>query len=104
MKKTISLHFNMLATLALTFVELLNALNTHDLNAAPQQTLISTLFKPLYLQLTVQLLVVVCMALICAGVFKHIWNNFIAEIAKVRDINLNEAYAVSFIFVWCTAG
>lgn len=104
MKKTISLHFNMLATLALTFVELLNALFTHDLNATPQQTLISTLFKPLYLQLTVQLLLLVFMALICAGVFKHIWNYFIAEIAKVRDINLNEAYALSFIFVWCTAG
>ena len=104
MKKTISLYFNIVATLALTLVEWINALITYDLNAEPQRTLISRLFKPLYLQVSVHLLLVVVMALICAAVFKHIWNCFITDIAKLRDINLNEAYALSFIFVWCTAG
>ncbi len=104
MKKTITLHFNMLATLALFVVEFINSAITHDLNTPVTQTLISTFYDSMGERLAVEVFLLIMMALICAAVFKHLWNYFIAEIAKVREINLNESYAMSFIFVWCTLG
>lgn len=104
MKKTITLHFNMLATLALFVVEFINSAITHDLNTPVTQTLISTFYDSLGERLAVEVFLLIMMALICAAVFRHLWNYFIAEIANVREINLNESYAMSFIFVWCTLG
>jgi len=100
MKKIISTKFNVAASFALLLVNVIFTLFTTDVSAGYESnTLIDLFFTQLWLKVLFSLLLLVGIAITISYIFKEFWNRLLCDLFQVREVNLNEAYAISILLV-----
>ncbi|WP_156824185.1 hypothetical protein [Salinimonas chungwhensis] len=104
MNKIITTQFNIIATLALIFVEILHTAVTHESGSSSGDTLMATYVSSDLSLLFILINIGLLSALIMSGLFKHVWNALISDIFNLREIVFNEAYAVCIIVSWVLWG
>lgn len=100
MKKIISTKFNVAATFAVLLVNVIFTVFTTDVSTGYESnTLIDLFFTQLWLKILFSLLLLVGFAITISYIFKEFWNRLLCDLFQVREVNLNEAYAISILLV-----
>ncbi|MGB3727451.1 MAG: hypothetical protein WA981_17000 [Glaciecola sp.] len=103
MKKEITTEFNVVVTLVMFLLLIVNEVIYHEIGAKTEVLLIDRIFESEVLKVSFLFTVAIFILLGFAEIFRNIWNRLFTDLFSLREITLSEAYVMallsSFVFL-----